>query len=155
MVLTMGVLVVNAQAGLTDFAGTWTLNTEKSTQPKDGMRMIGSNFTAVQDSNLLTIERTRAVQDINSTSVIVKYTLDGKESINTSTKGDSKSFANWSTDGKSLSIETSRTTEMNGESVTVKSTEVWALTDIKTLTVSSTQQGPDGEVITTMVYDKV
>jgi len=155
MVLTMGVLVVNAQAGLTDFAGTWTLNTEKSTQPKDGMRMIGSNFTAVQDSNLLTIERTRAVQDINSTSVIVKYTLDGKESINTSTRGESKSFANWSADRKSLSIETSRTMEMNGEPVTVKSTEVWALTDIKTLTVSSTQQGPDGEEITTMVYDKV
>jgi len=155
MVFVMGVLVVNAQAGLTDFAGTWTLNTEKSTQPKDGMRMGGGNFVAVQDSNLLTVERTVAAQDVNSTKTILKYTLDGKESINTSTRGDSKSVANWSSDGKSLTIETSRTMEVNGEPTTMKSTEVWALTDVKTLTVSSTRQGPNGAEITKMIYDKV
>jgi Tol biopolymer transport system component len=84
----------------------------------------------------------------------MKYTLDGKESINTSPRGDSKSVAKWSADGKSLTIETSRTMDMNGESRTMKSTEVWTLTDAKTLTVASTRQGQNGEVKTTMVYDK-
>jgi Tol biopolymer transport system component len=84
----------------------------------------------------------------------MKYTLDGKESINTSPRGDSKSDAKWSADGKSLTIETSRTMNMNGESMTMKSTEVWTLTDAKTLTIAATRQGPNGEVKTTMVYDK-
>jgi hypothetical protein len=44
--------------------------------------------------------------------------------------------------------------DMNGESMTMKSTEVWTLTDAKTLTVAATRQGPNGEVKTTMVYDK-
>jgi Tol biopolymer transport system component len=84
----------------------------------------------------------------------MKYTLDGKESINTSPRGDSKSVAKWSADGKSLTIETSRTMDMNGESITMKSTEVWTLTDAKTLTVVYTRQGPNGEVKATMVYNK-
>ncbi len=150
-------LVVGAQAGKTNFAGTWTLNAEKSTQPQGdqgGMRMGGGNFVATQDANLLTVVRTRTGQNGQSTSTTMKYTLDGKESINTSPRGDSKSLANWSADGKSLTIETSRTMDMNGQSMTMKSTEVWTLTDAKTLTVVSTRQGQNGEMKSTMVYDK-
>jgi len=155
----MAGLVVNAQVGKTDFSGTWNLNAEKSIQPQGdqgggGMRMGGGNFVAKQEANLLTVERTRTGQDGQSTTTTMKYTLDGKESINTSPRGDSKSVAKWSSDGKSLTIETSRTMDMNGESVTMKSTEAWTLTDVKTLTVVSTRQGPNGEVKTTMVYDK-
>ena len=44
---------------------------------------------------------------------------------------------------------------MNGESRTMKTTEVWSLTDAKTLSVVSTRQGLDGgEVKTLNVYDK-
>jgi hypothetical protein len=149
---------VNAQAGKSNFAGDWTLNAEKSTQPQGGqgggMRMGGGSFTATQDANLLTVVRTRTGQDGQATTTTMKYTLDGKESVNTSARGDSKSVATWSSDGKSLTIETSRTMEMNGESRTMKSKEVWTLTDPKVLTVTTTRQGPDGEVTTKMVYDK-
>lgn len=159
LALIMSGLVVNAQVGKTDFSGTWNLNAEKSIQPQGdqgggGMRMGGGNFVAKQEANLLTIDRTRTGQDGQSTTTTMKYTLDGKESINTSPRGDSKSVAKWSSDGKSLTIETSRTMDMNGESMTMKSTEAWTLTDAKTLTVASTRQGPNGEVKTTMVYDK-
>ena len=44
--------------------------------------------------------------------------------------------------------------DMNGETRVMKSTEAWTLTDANTLTVLSTRQGPDGEVKSTMVYDK-
>jgi hypothetical protein len=152
-------VVINAQAGKANFAGEWTLNAEKSTQPQGGqggggMRMGGGNFVASQEANLLTVVRTRTGQDGQSVTTTMKYTLDGKESINTSPRGDSKSVAKWSADGKSLTIETSRTMEMNGESMTMKTSETWVLTDPKVLTVSSTRQSPNGEVKSTMVYDK-
>ncbi len=158
LALIMAVLVVNAQAGKINFAGTWTLNTEKSTQPQgdqgSGMRLGGGNFVAIQEANILTVERTRTGQDGQSVTMTMKYTLDGKESINTSPRGDSKSVAKWSADGKSLTIETSRTMDMNGETMTTKTTEVWTLTDAKTLTVVYTRQNPNGELKATMVYDK-
>jgi dipeptidyl aminopeptidase/acylaminoacyl peptidase len=153
-------VIINAQTGKTNFAGDWTMNAEKSTQPQagqgggGGMRMGGGNFVATQEANLLTVVRTRTGQDGQPSTTTMKYTLDGKESINTSPRGDSKSVAKWSDDGKTLTIETSRTMDMNGESRTMKSTEVWALTDAKTLTVTSTRQGPNGDVKSNMVYDK-
>jgi len=156
----MAGLLVNAQEVKTDFSGTWNLNSEKSIQSQSGqasdsMRLGGGNFVALQEANLLAVERTRTGLNGQSTTTTMKYTLDGKESVNTSPRGDSKSVATWSADGKSLTIETSRMMDVNGESVTTKSTEAWTLTDAKTLTVASARQGPDGEVKTSMVYDKV
>jgi hypothetical protein len=151
-------VMTNAQAGKANFAGTWALNAEKSTQPQGGggggQRGGGGNFVATQEANLLTVTRTRTGQDGTPQTTVMKYTLDGKESINTSTRGDSKSTAKWSADGKNLTIATSRTMDMNGETRTILSSEVWTLTDAKTITVVSTRQGQDGEVKTTMVYDK-
>ena len=80
------------------------------------------------------------------------WNLNAEKSIQP--QGDSKSVAKWSSDGKSLTIETSRTMYMKGESVTMKSTETRILTDAKTLTVVATRQGPNVEVKNTMVYDK-
>ena len=62
--------------------------------------------------------------------------------------------AKWSADGKSLTIETSRTMEMNGESMTMKSSEVWSSHDPKTLAVNTTREGMNGEVKSTMIYEK-
>jgi hypothetical protein len=158
LILTLvGSVTLNAQAGKANFAGNWTMNAEKSTQPQGGggmMRMGGGDFVATQEANLLTVVRTRTGQDGQPTTTTTKYTLDGKETINTSPRGDSKSVATWSADGKTLTIETSRTMDFNGESRTMKSSEAWTLTDAKTLAVVSTRQGPDGEVKTTTVYDK-
>lgn len=149
----MAGLVVNAQAGLTDFSGTWNSNAEKSIQPPGNQG--GGSLVARQVANLLTVERTRTGQDGQPTTIIMNYTLDGKECTNTSPRGESKSVASWSSDGKSLTIVTSRTMDRNGESVTMKSTENWTLADEKTLSVSSAGQGPAGEVKTTIVYDKI
>ena len=84
----------------------------------------------------------------------MKFTLDGKESINTSPRGDSKSVATWSADGKTLNISTSRTMDMNGETRVMKSTEAWTLTDANTLTRTSTSTTPNGEVKRVYAYDK-
>ena len=138
-----------AQSGKTNFSGSWTLNESKSTLPQGGgQRMGGGSFTVAQEANLLS--QTRTGQD--GTARVTKYTLDGKESINTSRGGESKSTAKWSADGKSLTIVTK--SNFNGNEVT--STAVWSLTDAKTLSIVSTRPGRDGGEPrkSTMVYDK-
>jgi Tol biopolymer transport system component len=139
--------IIYGQTGKINFSGTWALNTEKSTQQGGGeQRMGGGNLVVAQEANILT--KTRTGQD--GTARVSKYSLDGKESVNTTGRGESKSIAKWSADGKTLSIET--TMVFNGNERT--STEVWSLTDTKTLSVAITRQGPNGEVKSTIVYDK-
>jgi Tol biopolymer transport system component len=150
--------MAQAQAGKTNFSGNWVFNAEKSKLPEGGqgggMRGGGGSFVAKQEANLLTVERTRTNQDGQATTTVMKYTLDGKESINTNPRGDSKSVATWSADGKTLTIVTSRTFDMNGETRTMKSSEAYTLTDANTLNVKSTSQRQDGEVVSILVYDK-
>jgi len=142
--------ITNAQGGKANFAGSWVLNESKSTMPEGGggggMRG-GREFTIAQEANLLT--RTSTSQD--GTQRVAKYTLDGKESVNTMGENQSKSVATWSADGKSLTIKT--TSEYNGNKRT--STTVWSMPDAKTLSVVTTSTGRDGaERKMTMVYDK-
>ena len=141
-------VLMQAQAGKVNFAGTWALNAEKSTQPQSGgnQRMGGGNLTVAQETNLLT--RTRTGQD--GTARVIKYTLDGKECINTTGRGESKSTAKWTGDGKTLTI----VSRMNFDGNERTTTETWSLTDEKTLSVAITRQDQNGEVKSTMVYDK-
>lgn len=152
--------LTNAQGGKANFAGNWTFNAEKSTQPQGGGGggqgggggrggFGGGNFVATQDANLLTVTRTRTGQDGTPVTTTQKYTLDGKESVNTMGQGESKSTATWSADGKSLTIVTK--TNFNGTERT--SNQVWTLTAPKTLSIVSTRQGQNGEVKTTQVYE--
>ena len=151
----------SAQGGKANFAGTWAFNASKSDmgQPPanapaqgqgGGQRggFGGGNIVAKQEANLLTVETTRQGQNGTQTTT-VKYTLDGKESVNTSPRGDSKSVATWSADGKALTIATTRVVNDTPR----KTTEVWTLTDAKTLTITSTRAGQNGDVTTKRVYD--
>ena len=146
--------MVNAQTGKVNFSGTWTFNADKSDLGNaggGGGRGFGAgDFVAKQDGNTLTVERTMNFQGQTNT-MTSKYTLDGKESVNSMGMGESKSTATWSADGKTLTIKT--TMSFNGNDRT--STEVWTLKDANTLAITATRQGRDGnEVKTTRVYDK-
>jgi Tol biopolymer transport system component len=151
LLVTMALLLpsmVHAQSGKANFNGNWSLNESKSQLPEGGGgRMMGSsNFSVNQDANVLT--RTSTGRD--GSQRVSKYNLDGKESVNTTPRGDSKSVATWSPDGKTLNIATTRQTD-NGER---KSSESWTLTNPTTLTIISTFATQDGERKATMVYDK-
>ena len=145
-------VMINAQAGKANFAGTWTLNTAKSTLPQGGSgrgggRMGGTNFTVTQDATTLTQTSTGRDGTPRST----KYTLDGKETVNTFGQGESRSTAKWSADGKSLTIVTKMSFGGNERT----STAVWSMPDARTLSIVSVRPGRDGgETKTTMVYDK-
>jgi hypothetical protein len=155
-------VTANAQAK-PNFSGTWALNAEKSTQPPAGQggqggggaRMGGgaANMTVKQDATTLSYESTRANRDGGSTAVTTKYTLDGKESTNSSNFGDTKSTATWAADGKTLKIVTKRTMERDGQSTTTTTTEEWTLAG-NNLQVKRTSASPNGDRVTTSVYDK-
>ncbi|MFZ2285955.1 MAG: hypothetical protein WAV93_03120 [Bacteroidales bacterium] len=158
---------LSGQGSKTNFTGSWAYNAEKSStgqtqatgqgqQPGAPGRggFGGSDFTATQEENILTVERAMRTPDGTTSAVTSKYTLDGKESVNTTRMGDSKSVATWSTDGKKLTIKTTRTMNRGGESRTVNSEEVWSLTDPKTLTIEMTMPSPQGERKMTSVYTK-
>jgi hypothetical protein len=159
-------LSLNAQGGKANFAGTWAFNAEKSDMggapggqggAPQGARMGGfggGDFTAAQESNLLTVTRTRTNQSGESVTTVSKYTLDGKESVNTTGRGDSKSVATWSADGKTLKIVTTSTFDMGGETRTMNSTQEWTLTDAATLSVKTMSSTPNGDRVTTAVYNK-
>jgi len=138
-------LMTHAQAGKTNFSGTWVLNTEKSTFP-EGSRFGGGEVTITQDASTLTQSRTGRDGTIRET----KYILDGKENVNTTGRGEIKYTAKWSADGKSLTI----VTKMNFNGNERTSTAVWSLKDAKTLSIETTREGQGGEVKTIMIYDK-
>lgn len=149
-------LMTNAQGGKANFAGNWTYNAEKSTQPPAGGGgggrggFGGGNFVATQDANTLTQVRTRTGQDGTPTTTTTKYTLDGKESVNTTPRGESKSTATWSPDFKSLTIVTKAS--FNGNEMTI--TAVWSLIDAKTLSIKTSRPNQDGAITTTTaVYE--
>jgi hypothetical protein len=138
---------LQAQAGKVNFTGTWTLNADKSTQPQGGGgQRMGGDIAVTQESNLLT--RTRTGHD--GTTRVSKYTLDGKECVNTTGRGENKSTAKWSDDGKSLTISSRINFDGNERNIT----ETWSLTDPKTLSIVITRQDQGGEVKSTMIYDK-
>lgn len=149
MLAIVAPVMLQAQAGKANFAGNWVLNAEKSTQPQSGggNQRMGGDFTVAQEANLLT--RTRIGQD--GTTRITKYTLDGKESVNTTGRGESKSTVKWSDDGKKLTIVSHVNFDGNERTIT----ETWSLIDAKTLSVVITRQNQEGaEVKSTMIYDK-
>ena len=162
--------MTNAQ-GKANFAGNWTYNASKSTQPPAGGGgpggggggggrggFGGGDIVATQDANILTVATSRPGQDGTPVTTTMKYTLDGKETINTTPGfggGDPMkvpSVATYSADGKSLTIVTTRT--FNDQ--TMKTTETWTLTNPSTLTITSTRPGFNGgdPTTTNRVYDK-
>lgn len=155
-----------AQAGKANFSGTWAFNADKSEMgparqggqgqapqgQAQGQRaggFGGGNFVAKQEANLLTVERSFGEQ-----TMATKYTLDGKESVNSTGRGESKSVATWSADGKSLKIVTTRSFERDGQTTEMKTTEEWTLTSPTALSIKTTRASQQGDRVTTAVYDK-
>jgi hypothetical protein len=157
MMVVLSPVYADAQSGKPDFSGTWAFNADKSNlgDNQNMGRMFSGNFIAKQEANLLTVERTRTNQNGETMTTTMKYTLDGKESVNTSQRGESISIATWSADNKTLNIATTSTFEMNGDKMTMKSSQSWTLTSPNVLTVNNVRTNRDGEEVkTTVVYDK-
>jgi hypothetical protein len=145
---------MNAQAGKTSFSGKWAFNETKSNLGEGRGFRAASQLTITQDGNNLSVDRVRTNQNGETTTTTEKFTLDGKECVNTSQRGPSKAVVTWSADGKALNFAISRTFERDGQTNEFKSTEIWTLTDPNTLSLTSVMNFQGEERKTTYVYDK-
>jgi hypothetical protein len=139
----------------TNFSGTYNLN-ESMSNLGDGPMRPAFQMVVIQDDNSLTAERKSQGRDGQERVQTTKYTLDNKVSENTGFMNSvSKSTIAWSADQKTLTINTTTVFDRNGETMEMKSTEVWTLSsDGSKLNVESTRQSQMGEAKTTLVYDK-
>jgi hypothetical protein len=143
--------------GQTNFTGTWTFNESKSVLgDAQGPRMEAKTLVVTQQGNEIQVKRTSTGFDGNEMIQNEKYTLDGKESVNTGMMDSKvKSILTWSADKKELTFTKVISFAMNGETQEMKSIEKWSLSpDSKTLTLKSSMNTPMGDMNTTLAYDK-
>lgn len=145
------VLALAAGAGFAqekpNFSGEWTLNAAKSDfgpfpAPAKFIRKI-----AHEEPNLHTV--TTQAGERGEFTTELRYTTDGKESVNTIRGQQIKGVAKW--DGSALVIESKRTFQDTELTITEK----WRLSeDKKTLSIDTHIAGPQGEADLKFVLDR-
>ncbi len=157
VVLLFSASVLSAQESPVNFTGEWVLNEDKSDlgggTSGRGRRMIVSKMVVEQKDNKLVVEAFRTNRDGEEVSTASTYTLDGKECTNTTEFSTSVSVAEWSEDGKTLTISSTITFSRSGQEYTMESTGIWSL-DKQTLSVETTRSTSRGERTSKGVYDK-
>jgi len=145
-----------AAKGKVNFSGEWSLNEEESDLPEGRRRGASATLTINQKGNDLSIERVytrRSGEDFTSKESL---TLDGKESENTTFRFPRKSVANWSKDGKSLTIASTTIFEREGNEFEMLRTETWSVKEKgKKLSIEYTVNSPRGERQGTLIYNTV
>jgi hypothetical protein len=141
-------LTIAAQG--TDFSGNWKLNPEKSKLNAE-FSMAPLQLVIAQKDNDMSVERHSEFQG-EAVTMTDKFTLDGKECVNTGFMDtQKKSTAVWSEDKKSLKI-TSKVVMDDGNEINI--TEVYK-TDAGTLLIDSGSSSSFGDISETLVYDKM
>ena len=156
LIIMFTVITSAAFAGNVDFSGNWKLNESKSELGQFGGRSA-KKLKIQGNVESIAIQRASTNQAGEEMTTDEKLTFDDKESESTvfgNTKKKSK--AKWSDDGKTLTVKSTIAFERNGETMEIKTTEIWTLSDDgKTLTINSTSESPRGTNTTKLVYDKV
>lgn len=146
---------VSAQNGTVNFSGNWALNESKSKLGDGPFKMAASTLIVKQEVNNLSIERTMSGPDGQEMKMKAKYTMDGKECENSGMmEMKTKSTVTWLDDKKSITIVSITFFTMNGDNMEMKATEIWKLDGEKVLKIQAVNDSPDGEIKTSLVYDK-
>jgi hypothetical protein len=145
---------LSAQTGETNFSGNWAINESKSNFGDAPFRMAASLLAVKQEGNNLSIDRTVSGPDGQEMKMSGKYTLDGKENENPGIMDmKTKSTVTWASDKKSFTFASTTFFNMNGDSMEMKSSEIWKL-EGNNLKIEATNSMPDGEMKTSLVYEK-
>ncbi|HSF25845.1 MAG TPA: hypothetical protein VLE20_16590 [Blastocatellia bacterium] len=143
------VLAVGAvSAAGTDFSGTWVLDKAKSEGLQGPMADVDQTWVVTQDAKTLTVETQFSGGQQEMPAQKRTYNLDGSETTAEVTgrfPGKAALKAKWMGDGKILELNSVRNINVQGNDVTIKSTEHWELADDgKTLKVHRTTESPRG-----------
>lgn len=142
-------VAVIAQAQAPDFSGKWKLNNTKSKLGAE-FSMAPLEVLVTHKGNDFTIEKHSDFQGETFTTT-EKYTLDGKECLNSVWMDmQKKSTVTWSDDKKSFKV----TSTMDVQGELIKLTEVYLL-DGGNLVIDSSSSSSFGDMAEKMVYDKI
>ena len=138
-----------------DFSGEWKLNESKSNLGQFGRAAKTLKIEGNVES--VAIQRVSTNQAGEEMTTSEKLTFDDKETESTVFGNNKKkSKAKWSDDGKKLTVKSTIAFDRNGQTMEIKTTEVWSMSDDgKTLTIESTSESARGTNTTKLVYDKV
>jgi len=140
-------VLVSAQGP--DFTGTWKLNASKS-KLGDQFSMAPREIIITQKDNDLAVEKHSSFQDQEFTTTD-KFTLDGKECVNTGWQdSQKKSTVAWADDKLSMKI-TSKLNIGDGGEMTI--VEVLKM-DGPNMVIESSASSSYGDMSETMVYEK-
>ena len=140
----------------TNFTGTWNLNTGQSQLGEGFGRRAATKMVITQTANSLTNERTSTRQSGETITMKESYNLDGTETDNSSDNRKKKSNASWSANMEELTVVSSTVFERDGNTMEMKSTEVYKLSSDKiVLTIENVMSSQRGDFKTTLVYDLV
>jgi hypothetical protein len=139
-----------------NFSGTWAFNESKSNFGNSQFRRAATTMVVTQDDKVLSVETTMPDRDGNEMKSTAKYNLDGTVSENQMFNSTRKSTVTWSADKASITIASTMTFDMNGETRTMNSSQTWKLTEGgKVLLLDNVRPSQDGgEMKTTVAYDK-
>lgn len=147
--IAVAALAALPAATLPNYAGTWTVDTNKSKDVPPMMANI-TEMTVKQDDKHISIKP--------GSNDEVSYNLDGSKSKVQLTAGrfpgEATVYLEKKDDGK-LVLHSERELNFQGNAVTIKVTEAWELSaDGKTLTTKRTIESPRGTQDFTMVFNK-
>jgi hypothetical protein len=146
-----------------NFSGEWKLNESKSELGQfplcifGGDRMRSKTMKIAAQADFLTVEVVRSFPDGALVTRQEKLTFDGKESEATYVGTPrEKSAARWSDDGQTMTVNSVRSFDANGETADFKVTEVWKLINGgNSISILVNSRSISGEDTMKLVYDKV
>ena len=143
------------KGGISNYSGEWKLNESKSELGQFD-RFAVRSIKAEQTEASIAITRTQPSFNGDDMTSTESLSFDGKETETTVFEnGKRKATAIWSDDGKNLVISYTLNLEFNGQSMEIKGTDTWTVSDDgKTLTVQTNSSSPQGEFSWKAVYDK-
>lgn len=138
-----------------NYSGEWKLNESKSELGQFD-RFAVRSIKAEQKDESIAITRTQPSFNGDDMTTTETLSFDGKETETTVFgNGKRKATAKWSDDGKSLIINYTLLLDFGGQSMEIKGTDNWTVSDDgKTLVVQTNSTSPQGEFSWKAVYDK-
>jgi len=158
-VALFSVLVVGSvSAARTDFSGTWVLDKAKSEGLQGRMAGVDQTWAVTQDAKTVTIDKSFSGGEQPIPSQKSTYNLDGSETSMEMTgrmPGKAALKAKWQGDGKILELNSVLKANIQGNDVTITTTEHWELADGgKTLKVHRVSENPRGTQESKLTFTK-
>ena len=153
------VLVVGSvSAAGTDFSGTWVLDKAKSEGLQGRMASVDQTWAVTQDAKTFTVDKSFTGGEQPIPSQKTTYNLDGSETSMEMTgrlPGKAALKAKWQGDGKILELNSVLKANVQGNDVTITTTEHWELADGgKTLKVHRVSENPRGTQESKLTFTK-